>query len=598
MHTIERAKAGRRPVVRGRGSRRRWSRRTRILVGLGVLLVLVWVAFAALQLAKARQEAVTGINGLESLRASMTVESVNRGSDLAGLRQANAHFRAANNRTRSPALAPLRILPVVGRQIRSVDALTAAASDVTTIAEARLSEARALLASAHVDAPERVTFVRNIGRLGQDTDTDLAGVHLGPANGLVGPLAHARDRFVNELGSLRTSAAHVSQGSAAVAQLLQGPRNYLLLAANNSEMRVGSGAFLSVGVLSTADGSLHLGPVRSVVDFNLPDARVPLTGDLADRWGWLEPNREWRNLASSPRFDANAQLATQMWKASTGQDVDGVMAIDIEALRALLAATGPVVVDGNQIDAANVVNDVMLQQYARLAPNHDEAQRREELSLIASAVVDKLQNGNWDPERLASELVDVASGRHLMLWSAHPDEQAGWTAVQVAGTLKPNSMLLGLHNRGGNKLDQFLDVNASVLTRGVQDGTRVTVTVRLHNVAPKNLPPKVTGPYPGAVDGAEGRYQGLLVMQLPGDAKKAAIEGADQLVAAGPDGDTQVVAAYVQLDRDAVVQRTITFVLPARDRELRIEPSARIPGVGWSDAGAQWIDKKPRIVTW
>ena len=138
MHTIERAKAGRRPVVRGRGSRRRWSRRTRILVGLGVLLLLVWVAFAALQLAKARQEAVTGINGLESLRASMTVESVNRGSDLAGLRRANAHFRAANNRTRSPALAPLRILPVVGRQIRSVDALTAAASDVTTIAEARL----------------------------------------------------------------------------------------------------------------------------------------------------------------------------------------------------------------------------------------------------------------------------------------------------------------------------------------------------------------------------------------------------------------------------------------------------------------------------
>ena len=71
----------------------------------------------------------------------------------------------------------------------------------------------------------------------------------------------------------------------------------------------------------------------------------------------------------------------------------------------MLAATGPVVVDGNPIDATNVVNDVMLQQYVRLAPNHDEAQRREELSLIASAVVDKLENGNWDPERLASELV-------------------------------------------------------------------------------------------------------------------------------------------------------------------------------------------------
>ena len=45
-----------------------------------------------------------------------------------------------------------------------------------------------------------------------------------------------------------------------------------------------------------------------------------------------------------------------------------------------------------------------------------------------------------------------------MLWSSASGEQAGWTAVQVAGTLKPNSMLLGVHNRGGNKLDQFLDV--------------------------------------------------------------------------------------------------------------------------------------------
>ena len=124
------------------------------------------------------------------------------------------------------------------------------------------------------------------------------------------------------------------------------------------------------------------------------------------------------------------------------------------------------------------------------------------------------------------------------------------------------------------------------------------MTVDLHNVAPTGLPPKVSGPYPGALDGAEGRYQGLLVLQIPGNAWNAAIAGVDSLVAAGPDGDTQVVAAYVQLDRNAAARRTISFVLPAGDRALRIEPSARIPGVGWSYAGAHWIDEKPRSVTW
>ena len=68
MHTIERAKAGRRPVVRG-AVRRRWSRRTRILVGLGVLLVSSGGG-SPHPARKGPQEAVTGINGLESLRAS------------------------------------------------------------------------------------------------------------------------------------------------------------------------------------------------------------------------------------------------------------------------------------------------------------------------------------------------------------------------------------------------------------------------------------------------------------------------------------------------------------------------------------------------
>ena len=44
-----------------------------------------------------------------------------------------------------------------------------------------------------------------------------------------------------------------------------------------------------------------------------------------------------------------------------------------------------------------------------------------------------------------------------MLWSADPAEQAGWATVQVAGNVEAGLMLLGVHNRGGNKLDQFLD---------------------------------------------------------------------------------------------------------------------------------------------
>jgi hypothetical protein len=286
-----------------------------------------------------------------------------------------------------------------------------------------------------------------------------------------------------------------------------------------------------------------------------------------------------------------------MWKASTGQDVDGVLAIDIPALKGLLAVTGPVDVDGVTIDADNVFDEVMLQQYVRAAPVGEDA-RREELSAVASAVVDKLERGPWDARKLASELVDIAAGRHLLLWSRNAPEQRGWEAVDVGGRLQPDSLLLGVHNRGGNKLDQFLDVDASIATRPVTNGTRVTVNVRLHNNAPDNLPVKVAGPFKNAVGAAAGRYQGLLVLELPGAARDARIAAVPELVAHGRDGRNQVIAAYIELDRGNVLDRTITFVLPGRDGRMRVEPSARVPSVGWSMAGVEWSDTKPRTVTW
>jgi hypothetical protein len=126
----------------------------------------------------------------------------------------------------------------------------------------------------------------------------------------------------------------------------------------------------------------------------------------------------------------------------------------------------------------------------------------------------------------------------------------------------------------------------------------VTVNVRLRNNAPANLPLKVAGPFKNAVGAAAGRYQGILVLELPGAARDARVDAVPDLVAAGRDGENQVIAAYIELDRGNVVDRTITFVLPGRDGRMRVEPSARVPGVGWSMAGVEWTDSKPRTVTW
>ncbi len=85
-----------------------------------------------------------------------------------------------------------------------------------------------------------------------------------------------------------------------------------------------------------------LSGVQPTVDIPVPAGKVTPTGDLAARWGWLKPGQDWRNLGLTPQFDVNGPLAAQMWEAETGQHVDGVLAVDVEALHQLLEVTGPV----------------------------------------------------------------------------------------------------------------------------------------------------------------------------------------------------------------------------------------------------------------
>jgi hypothetical protein len=188
------------------------------------------------------------------------------------------------------------------------------------------------------------------------------------------------------------------------------------------------------------------------------------------------------------------------------------------------------------------------------------------------------------------------------MWGRDEAQQAGWSAAGISGTLEPDSLLLGIHNRGGNKLDQFLQVGADVTTKTDGDGTAVRVQVRMQNNTPTGLPQYVAGPYPNAIGTREGLYQGLLVAQLPEDASAIRITGPDgkrlPLVTLGPDGASWVVAAYVEADRGAVAQASVHFRLPEGSRTLQVEPSARVPAIEWAHNGDRWSDESPHDIAW
>jgi hypothetical protein len=580
------------------------ARRTRRrLVAVGVLAVLaVWAAFVALALVGARRDTRAGINVLQQVQQRLSPGDLLRGDGIGQLRTAAADFRQARARVQSPFLLPLRILPVLGRQIQSVDTLTASAARVVGVGIDAVDGARAAVNAGHPVGAARVTLVSHLAAIADRSAGQLGSVDLGPTH-LFGPLAQARAKFAARLTDVRHAIGQLQAASHGLVEFLRGPSRYLVLAGNNAEMEVGSGTFLQIGMLTVDNGSLHLDAMHSFSAYTVPPGSVPISGDLAGRWGFLHPNVEWRNLGASPQFPSQAQLASRMWRAATGISVDGVVALDVVALKDLLQATGPVhLSDGSTITADQVLSDVMLRQYLGLVGYPDETTRRDRLSDIARGALANLNKGGWHAADLVDQLRGAARGRHLLAWSAHPQEQAGWAAAGISGVLAPDELLVGFHNRGGNKLDQFMNVQGTVQTQAVAAGWGITLQMRLENVAPTTgLPQYVQGPFPGAAGAAAGLYQAFAVFELPQSAGAIHLEvdgRAARLVTAGPDGPSQVVAAYIQVPRGTSLTVVIRFTVSRAVRSLLFAPSARVPAIGWSAPQLTWSDDVARRVTW
>ena len=566
---------------------------------LVALAVGVWLAVAAVTLAGAVVSARAGLSSLEEVREDASVSTLRSAQDVARLRDAEAHFDTARTRVRSAAVSPLRALPVVGRQLRSVDHLSDAAGEVAGTAADALVEIQGRLEGGLPAGPDRIRLLADVARVAGEAEERLAAVDLGPDEGLIGPLADGRFRAATELADLLESARRARLGSAGMAELFAGDSTLLLLLGNNAEMRAGSGMFLTVGTVTISDGRLSVGEIVPTFDFQLPES-VPVEGDLADRWGWLEPGREWRNLGLTPRFDVTAPLAARMWEQARGQTVDGVLAVDVVALEAILAATGPVEVDGQTITADSVVQDLLHDQYVGLDDGQydlAQAERRARLGGVARAALEALERPELDGALLAEELSHAARGRHLLAWSSDPAVQQGWEAMGLDGAVGPDDLLVAVLNRGGNKLDPYLQVTGDITVEPGPDVTAVSVQVTLENTVTAGEPPYILGPSP-PLEVAPGTYVGLVAATLPGAAGSGRFEGVDSLAVAGADGPTRVVAVPVEVPRGEERTLSLRFELPPGPGSMDVLPSARVPAVVWHWQDRAWDDDHVETVAW
>ncbi len=580
-----------------RGGRPGWVRWT---IRIVVLVLVVWIAVSGVVLFKTRQHANDGLDALERARGQIDGAGLLRGAATAELRKAKQAFADAHALADGPVLAPWRAIPLVGGNLDSVESLTAAAEQVATVGERAADEASKLLHDDPTTGPERLALLGKLAKITRHARGRLREVDLGGDFFLFGPLGDARERFQERFDQVRTGLENATAAAEGVEDLLRGPRSYLVLGANNAEMRAGSGMLLSVGVAGFEGGSFNLGDMRSTTDFPLPAGAVALPPELQQLWGFAPITQDWRWLGTSPRFDVTAPLAAEMWERATGQRVDGVLAVDPVTVQALLAAQGPVDVDGRHLSSADVLEYLLRGQYDLVdASDPEQVARRDQLSTVAKAAVDTLSTRAWNADGLVQDLSKAGQGRHVLAWSRDPAEQRAWEAAGIAGVLEPDSLAVSVLNTGGNKLDQFLQVKSRLGIRPNADGgSDATVDLHFTNTAPADLPPYVGGPY-GGTDLVAGEYQGLVSVNTPGAGSLPKMTGLDSLLVLGRDGPTKTVAAGpLRLKPGEQATVIVRFALPDGFGSMLVASSARVPPISWVFRGVGWDDNAPYRVHW
>jgi len=453
-------------------------------------ILLAVIALGVLTLLRIRGHLQSVQAGLERLESSLTPSP----QDLAPLLGDPAQLEAlqatlegldsdltALERLGRPLLflAPhLGWLPGVGGEIE-------AAPKLLTMAHGTLEAARLALAGVAPLSRDLAQAEAGLGSLGPALvqRLDEARPLFEAAQDSLGQAATARAGIHSDRLSPRTQAlvarfdhyqpllGNGLQALVVLPELLgaDGPRTYLVLAQNNHELRATGGFISGVGLVRVENGQvteLHFQDSYAVDDLSQPHppAPDPLRRLMGSSLLFLRDANWWPNFATS------AQMAVDLYRQDQGQDIDGVLAVDLTSLQLLLRATGPLALPGYErpVGSDNLIETVMdYWQAPRLsAPGKERSdwwQHRKDVAAdLMATLVPYLMDSTpvSDLPTLAAAIGQAFQERHLAFYVNTQSGQVLLEDLGWSGNLRPTEgdyLLVVDSNVGFNKVNPNIE---------------------------------------------------------------------------------------------------------------------------------------------
>jgi hypothetical protein len=425
-----------------------------------------------------------------------------------------------------------------------------------------------------------------------------------PVGDLLGPLATARREFDRQVDRITSD---LTRGDQTVGYALPflgaaGPRTYLIAGENNAEMR-DQGDVLSVGVLSTQDGTYHMSDTGSVDNIEpTGSVVVPVSTGTEMVLGGYQPALSWQSVNATADFPFSAQVMQAMYQQVQGVHVNGVIALDVPALESLLNLTGPVTVPNipGSITAADVGEVLLHEQYEQYPAVSLSGERHDNVSAVTKAVVDRLRSEHVDLAALANALATDVAGRHLMVWDESPHFQSTIAALGLSGSIaaaQPDRTFhLAVENDTATKLDYYVGTTTNAHVRITPSGDAIVNTsVTVTNYTPAGLGPTFqTGP-DGINSFTPGQYVGRVLLWAPqgsvdpGSVPESGLELSQNQVSVPPQSSQTVT--FTSVMRRAVVNGRFNLRFVPQPRLVPGNLNVELSAPGWKSTGPARVDQ-------
>ncbi len=388
-------------------------------------------------------------SGLQSAAAAAKSEAKAGASSLAAqdATAAVSHFRAAAkgfSAVRS-SLGPewvgglVRAVPWVGRQYVATRSLATIGADVSG-AGAELALALAESSSTAVPTGStRFGVLLSVGRVHIDTALTLLGDAADRIAGLDETGLHPRlVTAIHELqGEISAVAPFLDRSRSLLALerfMLSAPRRILVVSQNSAELRPTGGFTGSYGILDVGPQGFKLDTYTDVYRLPDPPGRVvpPPGARMTNDFGFRDANW-WID------FPTSAKAMLGFWRGYGQPNVDGIVALDVVAVKDLLGVFGPVYVASyDETFTADNLLDRLL--YLIEVKSGGSPTKKDVLVALAEELQTRMLSGS--PQEMAGAalvLARAADAKHIQFYFEDAAAEAAVARIGWSGSIAPPS---------------------------------------------------------------------------------------------------------------------------------------------------------------